>query len=388
MPITTISEAINAARAGDCEELQQWLSKGNSPDGYNSEGWTPLLAACARGRSDVVALLLGYTPPADVGLSHRKTEALPIHMAGQAGNLEVVERLLTKAPEHLDAAWELNGHTLLLQAVFFGHIELTELALRRGANAAATTVRGLGALELAQQFDNQELAAIVRPFDRSAPDKAAYYKALLKRIAPLHDRLVTTIEDGVMDTDANDGSAPAVMEAIRKMADDGHAGVNALGGPLQQPPLVVAVTGNNGKPANPFRAMLRLQIAEFLLERGANPLVQERHPMAVNAIVRAAVFNHLDILKRMAGSITAQQLAAALNERPAVNGMTALHDTVLRASSAAPDVRPGYVEQIKWFMARGAQSNIEDFAGRTQRDLAMAVQDANVRRILLDALDG
>jgi hypothetical protein len=108
--------------------------------------------------------------------------------------------------------------------------------------------------------------------------------------------------------------------------------------------------------------------------------------MAVNAIIRAAVFNHLDILRMMAEHMTPQSLAAALNEQPVVNGLTALHDTVLRASTAGPDHFEGYLEQIRWCIASGARSDIGDYSGRTQRSIAEGTKGPENRRRILEAL--
>ena len=108
--------------------------------------------------------------------------------------------------------------------------------------------------------------------------------------------------------------------------------------------------------------------------------------MAVNSVIRASVFNHLDILALIAQRIPAHALAEALNRPASVNGLTALHDTVLRATTAAPEARQGYFDQIRWAVAHGARSNIEDFSGRTQLEIAAGATDAELRRVLLDML--
>ena len=166
------------------------------------------------------------------------------------------------------------------------------------------------------------------------------------------------------------------------------ARVNRLGGPLQQPPLVVAVTGNNGFPPNQDVARLRNQVAGILLERGADPALHEKHPMGAQTIIRAAVFNHLDILKMCGKYLTPQQLADAINEIPLVNALTAMHDTVLRATMAAPDRFEGYLDQARWFVANGGRADIEEYSGVTQRNIAERAKDPEVRRRLLAVLDG
>jgi hypothetical protein len=81
-------------------------------------------------------------------------------------------------------------------------------------------------------------------------------------------------------------------------------------------------------------------------------------------------------------------LADAINEIPIVNGLTALHDTVLRATMAAPDHFEGYLNQARWFMQHGGRSDIEDFAGVTQRNIAERAETPDVRERLLKVLDG
>lgn len=110
--------------------------------------------------------------------------------------------------------------------------------------------------------------------------------------------------------------------------------------------------------------------------------------MGVQTIIRAAVFNHLDILLICAEYLTEAQMADAINEWPLVNGLTAMHDTVLRAMMADPDRFPGYLAQARWFVEHGGRSDIEDFSGQTQRALAETAADPTVRQRLLDVLDG
>ncbi|MEW6606863.1 MAG: ankyrin repeat domain-containing protein [bacterium] len=394
-----ILEGIRASRAGDVTKLTTWLKEGNNPNQYDSDGWTPLLWASVRGHTEIVKLLLNNeTHPADIGMGHRESEALPVHLAGQSGNLETAEILLNHHPEHLDAVWDLNGHTILLQAVFYGHLKLAEMVLRRGASTSITTARGLGPMELASQFQNYAIEDVIRPYDSSVEEKRAYYETYLKKIAPvipddqvsaqkLSDELVSVIEKGIKKAAHEENAVQETLDLVQDLIEIRKAEVNRLGGPLQQPPLIVTVTGNNGLPTIPAVASLRNQLAEYLLEKGADPTLHEKHPMGVQAIIRAAVFNHLDILKMCAKRMTPQRLTDAINEIPLVNGLTAMHDTVLRATMASPDRFEGYLDQARWFVSKGGRSDIEDFAGVTQRNIAENAKDPEVRRRLLEVLD-
>lgn len=395
-----LESGMRAARLGDTEQLKKWLAEGNDPNRPDEQGWTPLLWAAARGHHPAVKLLIDNPYAcADVALAHGASGALPIHLAGHSGSVPVAETILGLRPDHLDAVWDLNGHTILLQAVFYGHRELAAAMLARGTDTAITTARGLGPMELATQFQNRAMMDIIRPYDKPAQAKADYYRSYLERIAVpvsaaekpaqyLSDRLVSLIETGIRNAAKDPRAVDATLAAVRALVEENGADVNRLGGPLGQPPLVVAVTGNNGEPANPDMARLRKELAAYLLERGADPARHERHPMGAHTIIRASVFNHLDILKMCAGYMSPQALADALNEIPVVNGLTALHDTVLRATMAGPDRIEGYLDQTRWEVASGARSDIEDFSGRTQRNLAERAADPDLRKRLLDILDG
>jgi hypothetical protein len=392
-----VADAITLARAGDVGGLQRWSAAGGNPNQYDPQGWTPLLAAAVRGQSHAVQwLVTNAFIKADLSMPHGLCGALPIHFAGQSGDVATAAVLLGVDPGQINTVWGLNGHTLFLQAVFFDHRELAAYALRHGADTAITTARGLGGMKLAAQFQNHDMMEIIRPFDAPAADKKSYYEAFLRRIAPIvpardqatqqrSDQLVTMIADALAAA-ANDGDVTRAVSELCAFIDTHHIDVNRSGGPLQQPPLVVAVTGTDGDPPQPQRGTLRMELAQALLARGADPLVRERHPMGVDAIIRAAVFNHLDVLAAMGHTMTPQRLAEAINEQPAVNGLTALHDTVLRASTASPQRLAGYLQQVRWLVANGARIDIDDYSGLTQQDMAERVADPARRQVLLEAL--
>lgn len=390
-----VDTAITLAKAGDTAGLEDWIAAGGDPNARDADGWTPLLWAAARGHGETVAALLARG--ADSGLTHGRSGALPVHMAGHSGDVATAQVLLDHAPDQIDAVWDLNGHTILLQAVFYGHLDLARALVERGADTTITTARGLGAMEFAHQFQNQAMMDILRPYDGPAEKKAAYYKAFLDRIAPvvpedekaaqdLANRLCRTIEEGIHAAASDPTRVDTTLAAIRALVEDEGADVNRLGGPLQQPPLIVAVTGNNGYPPNPDVKRLRDETARYLLERGADPARHEEHPMGAQTIIRAAVFNHLDILRMCGAHMTPQALADAINEVPIVNGLTAMHDTCLRAGMVADDQAGGYIEQARWFTENGGRHDMEDFAGSTQQSVAEACPDPARRRRLLDAL--
>jgi len=325
-----IQTAIAAARTGDSGFIRKWLDDGNNPNQYDSSGWTPLLWASVRGHHETVKLLLDRgRNTADISLPHRDSGALAIHMAGQCGDVETVKVILAHKPEHIDAVFDMNGHTALLQAVFYGHLDLASMLLKKGASTAITTARGLGPSELAAQFQNRTMVDLIKPYDRPPEEKRAYYRSFLERIAPvipkgeerdqtLADELYSAIGEGLKNAAEKPGAVSETLARIKVLVEECKTDVNRLAGPLQQPPLIVAVTGNNGFPSNPAMEELRNRTAEYLLDHGADPVLHEKHPMGAQTVIRAAVFNHLSILKMCAKVLSPQRLADAINEIPLV----------------------------------------------------------------------
>jgi len=394
-----VRTAVSASRAGNDALLRDWLCAGGNPNQYDEDGWTPLLAASVRGKAAAVSALLDSRNqyPADPGMPFLRSGALPIHFVGQSGDVASAETLLRQIPGHLDAVWLLNGHSLLLQAVFFGHLPLAKYALEQGADTAITTARGLSAEDLARQFQNKAMIELIQPFSVARSECSAYHQSYLQRITAYvpagqreeqdrTERLVQIIESGLSNVREGGCRAAAVLAEVSEFIARQAPDPNRLAGPLQQPPIVVAVTGNNGEPASSELAELRLGLVEVLLSSGADPTLTERHPMGVNAIIRAAVFNHLEALKAMGQTIASDRLAVEINRQPAVNGLTALHDSVLRASTAGEERLEGYLEQIRWLVRSGARTDIEDFSGITQRMIAEGIQDEQRRSLLLEAL--
>jgi 2-keto-3-deoxy-L-rhamnonate aldolase RhmA/ankyrin repeat protein len=401
--------ALEAARHGDNEVVRDWLRSGGNPNDYALDGFNLFLAAAAAGNTEVLRMLLlegvGHHE-VDPALSLRdprrpdhRTNILAAHLSTQKGDVQGTLLILSRYPEQLHARVEVNGHTPLLQTAFYGHVELAKAILRNlgsilpaGADLEAetlrlfseTTLRGLNATQLGRQFHNQAMVKALEPFDRATTEaKRADTVALLETIpgGPRHPEASTSAQkasEGVMNaitsglaevaTLEGPGRSAAVTRVIRELKEamaSPSFDPNRLAGDLRQTPIIAAVTGND---ANDQVTRLRREIVELLLEKGADPDKEEMYPMAVDAVIRAAVFNHLDILKRFAAVMTPGAMKQALNQKPTVNGLTALHDSVLRAATGSA----GYLEQIRWARGLGAAADIPDHTGRTQRDFAAA----------------
>jgi 2-keto-3-deoxy-L-rhamnonate aldolase RhmA/ankyrin repeat protein len=400
---------LESVRRGDNEVVRDWLRNGGNPNDYAPDGFNLFLAAAATGNADILRMLLleGVGPhkvdPAlplkDPERPDYHTNILAAHLSAQKGDVQSTLLLLSKNPEQLHARIEVNGHTPLLQTAFYGHVELARSILEslgsilpQGADIEAvtsrlfseTTVRGINATEIGRQFQNQAMVDALEPYDSATTEaKQADSKALLEAIpggprnpeagTPAQEASETVInaitsglaEVAALEEPERSAAVARVTSELKEVIENPSFDPNRLAGELLQTPIIAAVTGNH---ANEGVARLRSNVVDILLQKGADPDKEEMYPMAVDAIIRAAVFNHLDILKRCETVMTPEAIKKALNHKPAVNGLTALHDSVLRAATGSA----GYLEQIRWARGLGAEVDIPDHTGRTQRDFAAA----------------
>lgn len=405
-----VNGALEAARHGDNEVVRDWLRNGGDPNAYAPDGFNLFLAAAATGNTEVLRMLLleGVGPKkVDPGLPLKdpqrpdyRTNILAPHLSTQKGDVTSTLLLLSKYPEQLHARVEVNGHTPLLQTAFYGHVELAKSILEnlgsilpQGANIeeetlrlfSETTVRGINATQFGRQFQNQAMVEALEPFDKATTEvKEAETKALLEAIpagprnpeagTPVQqasETVFNAITSGLsevagLEEPERSATVTRVITELKEATQNPNFDPNRLAGELLQTPIIAAVTGTTN--ANEGVARLRREVVDILLEKGADPDKEEMYPMAVDAIIRAAVFNHFDILKRFEAVMTPEAMKQALNHKPAVNGLTALHDSVLRAATGSAS----YLEQIRWARGLGAAANIPDHTGRTQRDFAAA----------------
>jgi len=251
-------------------------------------------------------------------------------------------------------------------------------------------VRGYNALNMQDLWHNEHMKRLLLGYyppdrvDAIESQRRQYHADLLLTLATpqaLTEHMLNAIAEYLANEDTT-----AIDHRIDAILAQPAFDINRRGGPLQQTPLIFAITGVD--VGDPARAKRRHVLATRLLDAGADPAVREVHPMAVGAVIRASVLNNFGLLKLIADYMTPEAFAEEMNTRPAVNGLTAMHDAIHRALTSPPAELAGHLDQITWMVARGARLDLPDHTGQTQRQLAEAAQhdpafpEQNVRAVL------
>ncbi len=219
--ITPLSLACTNGNAALIERL---LKAGADPNSTSEEGQTALMTAALTGKVDAVKVLLSHGANVHAREPYKGQTALM--WAASEGNAAAADLLIEFGA---DVKAKSNaGFTPLLFAVRNGHAEAVEVLLAHGANVNDVAPDGTNALNMAVVNAYFDLAALLvdRGGDPNAPDPR--------------------------------GSALHTLAWLRKPGADGAAGV---GNTPHGPPV-------------PTGRMTALELAQKLLEHGANPNIR------------------------------------------------------------------------------------------------------------------
>ncbi|XP_076345953.1 tankyrase isoform X1 [Tachypleus tridentatus] len=306
-------QLLEAAKAGDIEVTKQVLQSQphvvncRDVDGRQS---TPLHFAAGYNRVAVVEYLLLHG--ADV---HAKDKGglVPLHNACSYGHYEVAE-LLVKHGANVNVA-DLWKYTPLHEASAKGKYEIVKLLLKHGADPSKKNREGNTALELVKEGD-QDVADLLKG-DAALLDAAK--KGNLARVM----KLVTPQNINCRDSQGRNST-----------------------------PLHLAAGYNN------------FEVAEFLLENGADVNAQDKGGLI--PLHNASSYGHSDI----AALLIKYSTVVNATDRW---GFTPLHEAAQK----------GRTPLCALLLAHGADPSVQNHEGQTPLDLATA---EDVRCLLMDSM--
>lgn len=159
-PTATLSpEALTegvftAARVDDVATMKQYIAAGADLNASDENGATALSIAAYRGNTEMVRLLLDSGATFEIGVFH-------VAIAQSKDNTEIVQAFIDHGADLNQKAESGNGHTALMFAAEFGHIEVGKLLLANGAYIDAVDNYNDPALNVAAFHSQLEFAKML-----------------------------------------------------------------------------------------------------------------------------------------------------------------------------------------------------------------------------------
>jgi ankyrin repeat protein len=159
-PTATVSseglkEAVfTAAREDDVAAMKQYIAAGADINASDEFGGTALSIAAYRGNTEMVRLLLDSDATFEIGVFHTA-------IAQSKDNTEIVQAFIDHGADINQKADIGNGHTALMFAAEFGHVEVGKLLLANGADINAVDNFNDSALNVAAFHGQLEFAKML-----------------------------------------------------------------------------------------------------------------------------------------------------------------------------------------------------------------------------------
>jgi uncharacterized protein len=250
-----------AAQQDDLPMLDLLLNAGAEPNSANRFGVRPLELAANNGSRAAVERLI--RAGANVNASSRAAQT-PLMSAAANGRIDAVKALLA-AGATVDAAEDWRGQTALMLAAGDGHGDVVDALIAAGATVTARTKAGFTPLLFAVRNGHTDVAKLLLEHGANVNDVGPDgTSALNMAIVNAFYEVAATLLDHGADPNLPDARASPLhtLAWLRKPGSTGDAGVGDL------PPAPPVAEGK----------VTALELAEKLLEHGANPNVRVDWP--------------------------------------------------------------------------------------------------------------
>jgi ankyrin repeat protein len=145
---------FTAAREDDVAAMKQYIAAGADLNASDENGATVLSIAAYRGNIEMARLLLDSGATFEIGVFHTA-------IAQSKDNTEIVQLFIDHGADLNQKAEIANGHTALMYAAEFGHVEVGKLLLASGAEINAVDNYNDPALNVAAFHGQLEFAKML-----------------------------------------------------------------------------------------------------------------------------------------------------------------------------------------------------------------------------------
>nr|XP_021516505.1 tankyrase-1 [Meriones unguiculatus] len=359
-----------AALAGHLQTCRLLLSYGSDPSIISLQGFT----AAQMGNEAVQQILSESTPIRTSDVDYRLLEA------SKAGDLETVKQLCS--PQNVNCR-DLEGRhsTPLHFAAGYNRVSVVEYLLHHGADVHAKDKGGLVPLHNACSYGHYEVAELL------VRHGASVNVADLWKFTPLHEAAAKgkyeicklLLKHGADPTKKNrDGNTPLdlvkegdtdIQDLLRgdaALLDAAKKGCLARVQKLCTPENINCrdTQGRNSTPLHLAAGYNNLEVAEYLLEHGADVNAQDKGGLI--PLHNAASYGHVDIA------------ALLIKYNTCVNATDKWAFTPLHEAA-----QKGRTQLCALLLAHGADPTMKNQEGQTPLDLATA---DDIRALLIDAM--
>lgn len=211
MEETKVNNLIEAVEAGKKEEVEKLLQQGADINQLNKYGLTPLMLAVATKQKDIVKFLI--EKEADLNIQQKETDDTALTSAVTRGYTEIA-KLLINAPKIDLNKKAVYGETALMRAAHYGHKDIVELLIKKGADLKIKDSTGRTAFIMAAVGGHEN---IVKLFIQKGEEvKVNQEKLIAMAVAMGHVDMVKFLINEGADLNITDNFGKrALMRAVK-----------------------------------------------------------------------------------------------------------------------------------------------------------------------------